>query len=187
MKDSVIDGAMESVRSGNLSRTDLLRMKTNAEARLNENPRIEELLELISKTAVPSLEAEYVFMGYCPGADLSRRKDTEWIAGGFITFEFIESDRQHKQFNGIHPPDKIILKKREEFGETMLIHAYGEVTESAISKSTGLTYHRVNWKIKDEPIIVPLLGCNATVNIRSITQVDEGMTPEFWDWLKQAA
>ena len=187
MKDSQIESAMARVSGGEMDRTQLLQMKTNAEARLKDNPRIDELLELISKTAVPSLEAEYVFMGYCPGADLSRRRDIEWIRDGFIDFHFIEDDIQHRRYNTIHPPDKIILKKREEIGVSMIIHAYGEVTESAISKSTGLTYHRVDWKIKDKPILVPLLGCNPTVNVRSITQVDEGMTQEFWDWLKQAA
>jgi hypothetical protein len=187
MKDSQIESAMAQVSGGKMDRTQLLQMKTNAESRLGDNPRIQELIDLIGRTAVPSLEAEYVFMGYCPGGDIENRRDIEWIKDGFIDFAYIESKAQLASFCAIHAGDKIILKKRHEFGETMKIHAYGEVTESAESKSTGLTYHRVDWKIKDVEIIVPLLGCNATVNKRNITQVDEGMTQEFWDWLKQAA
>ena len=32
---------------------------------------------------------------------------------------------------------------------------------------------------------VPLLGCNSTVNIRSIEQIDENMPEEFWQWLEK--
>ena len=187
MKDSVIENAMTQVRTGKLTRANLAKMKENALARLSDNPRIMELLELINQTAVPSLETEYVFMGYCPGADMDERRDIMWLKDGIIDFAFIESKAQLAKFSAIHKGDKIILKKREEIGVSMIIHAYGEVTDSPVSDATGLTYHRVDWRIKDEPILVPLMGCNATVNSKSIEQVEEAMPQEFWDWLKQAA
>lgn len=186
MKTSTIEQAMKNVSDGKYNRAELLNLKMNAETYLSEKPEIFDLLELISNTAVPELELEYVFLGFCPGADLKRRRDTEWIKRGFIDFHFIESKSQMAKFEAIHPPDKIILKKRQKIGKTMIIHAFGEVTHSNLDKTSGLTNHSVNWKITDDPLEVPLLGCNSTVNIRSIEQVDENMPEEFWQWLKKA-
>ena len=186
MKTSIIEQAIKNVSDGKYNRAELLNLKLNAENYLSKNPRIFDLLELISNTSVPELELEYVFLGYCPGADLKRRRDTEWIEKGFIDFHFIESKSQMARFEAIHPPDKIILKKREKIGKTMIIHAFGEVTHSNLDRTSGLTSHSVNWKITDDPLEVPLLGCNSTVNIRSIEQINENMPEEFWQWLRKA-
>ena len=37
----------------------------------------------------------------------------------------------------------------------------------------------------EEFFTVPLMGCNATVNPRSIESVETDMPEDFWEWLKE--
>ena len=143
------------------------------------------LINLINETAVPELEAEYVFLGYCPGGDLERRLDDIWIADGICKFDFIESKHQHKLFNRIKKPDTIILKKRQEFGSTMRIHAFGKVNKVEESDMTALTYLRVDWIKPRDFLEVPLMGCNSTVNSRTLKQVEDAMPKDFWAWMAE--
>ena len=50
LKTSAIEQAMKNVSDGKYNRSELLNLKVNAEAYLMENPRIFDLLELISNT-----------------------------------------------------------------------------------------------------------------------------------------
>ena len=50
---------------------------------------------------------------------------------------------------------------------------------------TKKIYFRVDWRVPKEFLIVPLMGCNSTVNPRSIENVEREMHEDFWAWLKE--
>jgi hypothetical protein len=178
------ENALALIRSGTLSRSALLTMRDNAESlRGSGDGRAQEIIDAINTQAVPVLEREYVFMGYCEGADIENRSDEEWVKNGVCKFRYVESEPQLKRFCDICAGDTIILKKREKFGETMLISYFGKVTHAADAKITNLPYLLVDWKKPAEELIVPLMGCNATVNVRSLDLVEKEMPKDFWEWL----
>ena len=121
-------------------------------------------------------------MGFCPSADINNRLDIEWKRLGVCTFVFHESDQQSERFNAILPGDLIVLKKRHRFGETMQLFGHGRVVGVKYD-SENHRYLEMNWSNQEEIIEVPLMGCNATVDTRSIEQVEEQIPEEFFKWL----
>ena len=173
------------IKSGEVSRQEIFALHTRWELKLGEDSRkelISELLEVIRTTYVPPLQREYLFMGYCPGADLKRRRDEIWLKDGFCNFAFLQSKHQAESFRKVRPNDLIILKKREKFGKTMLIHAWGTV-QRLRANADGARWLEVDWTGPLTPLEVPLMGCNSTVNFRSLEQVENHMPDNFWDWL----
>lgn len=126
-----------------------------------------------------------VFMGFCPGADFENRLDVGWREQGVCTFVFHESEQQSERFSGILAGDLIVLKKRERFGETMRLYGYGRVTGFKCD-ADGHRYLTMEWSPEQTVIEVPLMGCNSTVDIRTMEQVESQMPPEFFDWLGNA-
>jgi len=176
------------IKDGSMSRSERLQLYINAKSYfqrgiLKDNPQ--EILELIETISIPPLQQEYVFMGYCPGASLENRRDDIWIRDGICEFDWIDNERQLRDFYQIMVGDTIILKKRETFGRTMKISAHGKITQRVESRKTNKPYFRVDWRVPYEFLIVPLLGCNATVNPRKLDAVEKAMPEDFWRWLEE--
>ena len=138
-------------------------------------------LELAFENATPS-DSYLVFMGFCPGADFSRRQDTRWRAFGVCEFEYDQSEVQVRRFATIRVGDQIILKKREVYGKTMKLYGHGKVI-GVYHSNEGRRVLKMSWHLLDSVIEVPLLGCNSTVNLRKTAIVLRDMPPEFHEWL----
>jgi TPR repeat protein len=129
---------------------------------------------------------QIVFFGFCPGADFTRRLDTRWKELGICEFQYFESKIQVKRFASIEIGDLIVLKKRQVIGKTMRVYGYGLVT--GITKDDkGNRVLKVDWSSQEQVIEVPLLGCNATIDIRDIDKVRADMPDAFFEWLNQGA
>ena len=183
------DSLQTKITAGEISRSKLLSLHRNLVDRRDlvqgdKQRTADALIEVIRNTFVPPLQSNYLFMGYCPGADIRRRRDEIWIKDGFCNFAFVSSQHQVNNFFKVLPGDLIILKKREKFGKTMLIHAHGKVTGLRLNKE-GMRYLKVDWTQPQSPLEVSLMGCNSTVNFRSLRQVEDAQTDEFWKWLEE--
>lgn len=124
-----------------------------------------------------------VFMGFCPGADLGNRLDTEWRRKSICTFVFYDSVQQSERFAEIRVGDLVILKKRHQFGKTMQLFGHGRVTGIDYDPE-GHRFLKMNWSPEERVIEVPLMGCNSTVDVRTIEQVEGEMPDEFFTWLE---
>jgi hypothetical protein len=142
-------------------------------------------MDAIDTVSVPPLQAEYVFMGYCPGGSLDNRQDDVWIADGICEYDWVSDAIQMTRFYEVMVGDTIILKKRQTYGETMMISAHGKVLKREQSNKTGKRYFRVDWRVPRDFLIVPLMGCNSTVNTRSLKFVEDVMPKDFWGWLRE--
>jgi hypothetical protein len=172
---------IDRIRSGAFSRSALAQMRVNAENALKRGDAdARVVIDEIDKTT--PTDKSIVFMGFCPGADFSNRLDIEWKARGVCTFVFLESEQQSERFNNIWPGDLIVLKKREKFGKTMLLYGHGRVTGVKYDQN-GNRYLEMNWSSQDQVIEVPLMACNATVDVRTLKQVEDEMPDEFFAWL----
>jgi len=47
----------------------------------------------------------------------------------------------------------------------------------------GFTYFDVNWNDQPEEMLVPLMGCNSNINMKTLERVKKVMVKEFWVWL----
>ncbi|MCL6272334.1 hypothetical protein M3P05_20670 [Sansalvadorimonas sp. 2012CJ34-2] len=98
-------------------------------------------------------------------------------------FDYLESKHQVERFNSICKGDRVILKKREQFGKTMKLYGHGRVTSIAYDND-NIRYLNMDWSDQDEIIEVPLMGCNSTVDTKSIEQVEDEMPEQFYNWLE---
>jgi len=178
-----------NIESGKMLRPEIRILRENCLKTLNDaskekdHDRATELLEVTESTRVPETRIEYIFMGYCPERDLMNRVDIAWFAGKYCNFDYVQSQDQVDRFFNIVREDVVICKKIETFGETMRIHAWGKVTRLRDSRANN-RWLEMDWFKTDDPIIVPLMGCNSTVNVRTLEQVEKAMPPEFWKWLE---
>lgn len=176
-----IEKTLERIRQNNYSRAELSRIRANAEAKLLEGNRDAELIITAINQAKPT-DDFIVFMGFCLGGSLDNRLDIEWKDKGICTFHYLESQGQLDDFNSILVGDLIVLKKRHQFGKTMQLHGHGRVT--GIQHDTaGNRFLQMGWSDQNDIIEVPLMGCNATVDIRTMDKVEAEMPEAFWDWL----
>ncbi len=133
-----------------------------------------------------SHERFFAFLGFCPDADFSRRRDTRWRECGICEYEVDLGSRQEGLFSRINVGDIVILKKRQIFGKTMRLYGHGQV----IGVDTGPLGRRrlsVSWHKQISVIEVPLLACNSTVNLREVSSVAATMPSAFWEWLGVAS
>ena len=129
---------------------------------------------------------QIIFFGFCPGADFSKRLDARWKQLGICEFQYFESKIQVKRFATIDIGDLIVLKKRQVIGKTMRVYGYGLVT--GITKDDkGNRVLKVDWSSQEQVIEVPLMGCNATIDIRDIDKVRAEMPDAFFEWLAQGS
>ena len=165
-----------------MSRSDLVRLKTNAENKLSEGDSEAEHVLIAINNAKPT-DAYMLFMGFCPDADINNRLDTEWKERGICRFDYLESEHQAERFNTICTGDLVILKKREQFGKTMKLYGHGRVTSVAYDEN-DIRYLNVDWSSQEKVIEVPLMACNSTVDIKPIETVENEMPEEFYNWLE---
>ncbi len=127
------------------------------------------------KSAVTS---DVAFIGFCPGADFGRRRDGRWWKLGICEFDYDGSPIQTRQFASIRVGDRVILKKNQVRSKSVRLFGHGEVTGIDFTPE-GRRLLRVRWHPDDSVIEVPLLGCNATVNVRNLAVMLEKMPEEF--------
>jgi hypothetical protein len=184
MSEKVLD----KIIGGVCSRAEFLAIRNNALRIRKESvdeklhAQAEKILSACNAYAPEPLSRHYNFMGFCPGADFSRREDERWKSEGVCDFAFYDSQSQMETFGEMLPGDWVILKKRQEIGRTMKLYGFGTV-EARVSDKIGPISYKMNWNSQQQIIEVPLMGCNKTVNIRSLETVEKEMPNEFWDWL----
>jgi hypothetical protein len=172
---------IDRIRNGTYTRAELITLRTNAESMQKKGDAdAKTVIDEIDKGS--PADKTMVFMGFCPGANFENRLDIEWKANGICTFIFFESEQQVERFNNIWPGDLIILKKRHQFGKTMLLYGYGRVTGVKFDNDNN-RYLEMNWSPQEEIIEVPLMGANSTVDVRTIEQVEGEMPGSFYTWL----
>lgn len=173
---------IDRVRSGSMSRADLVKLKINADKRLSEGDTEATFVLDAINNATPT-DAYMLFMGFCPDADFKNRLDIGWREGGICRFDYLDSEHQLEKFNTICKGDLVILKKRETFGKTMKLYGHGRVSSVAYDED-NIRYLNVDWASQQNIIEVPLMGCNSTVDVKSIETVENEMPEEFYEWLE---
>lgn len=170
------------IQSGTMSRPELSKLKRNAEEKLAQGDSAAQQVLDAMDYAVPA--DEYIlFMGFCPDADISCRLDIEWKEKGICRFDWPESTHQQERFESICKGDLVVLKKREKFGKTMKLYGHGRVSALATDEN-NVRYLKMQWSAQNNEIEMPLLGCNSTVDIRTMDVVEAEMAPEFFQWLQ---
>jgi hypothetical protein len=173
---------LDSILAGKFGRAELLRLRKNAASLLAKGDKDAATVISAIDESVPT-DTSIVFMGFCPGATLENRLDIEWKEKGICTFIFLESEVQVDRFNDIWPGDLIVLKKRHKFGESMRLYGHGRARAVRYDEN-GHRYLEMDWSKQETILEVPLMGCNSTVDVRSMAQVTDAMPKAFFDWLK---
>lgn len=123
-----------------------------------------------------------IFMGFCEGGDIHNRSDEEWKKKQICEFHFTSSSSESAKFAKIQIGDLLVLKKNEEFQETMKLYGHGRVRERISD-----TMLNVEWSSQNSEITVPAMGCVQTVCIRETQTVHahptSPMPSAFWSWL----
>lgn len=176
------DKVIERVKSGNMSRDELVKLKNNADDKSSKGDSDAKYVLHAINSATP-IDSYILFMGFCPGADFDERLDTEWKEKGICRFDYHESEHQVERFNRICKGDLVVLKKREQFGKTMKLYGHGRVS-GIVYDQNHIRYLEMDWSSQEEVIEVPLIGCNSTVDVRTIEAVEDEMPEEFYKWLK---
>jgi len=175
---------IDRIRSGKYTRSELIRFRKNAEDLQKKGDA--DAMTVIAEIDVASpTDKTIVFMGFCPSADFGNRLDIEWKEKGICTFAFLDSKQQLSRFNDIWPGDLVVLKKRHQFGKTMLLHGHGRATGVKYDQDHN-RYLEMDWSAQDQIIEVPLMGCNSTVDVRTIERIEAEMPIEFFSWLNKA-
>lgn len=174
---------IDRIQSGELTRADLRALRENAMAKSRDGDADAKAVLLAMDTAIAK-DTYIIFMGFCPNADLANRLDTQWREQGVCTFDYDESVAQMDRFRSIHPGDLLVLKKRQVFGKTMRIYGHGRVRATRTGED-GRRVLEMAWSAQDEVMEVPLMGCDSTVNLRSLETVEAEMPPQFFQWLKE--
>jgi len=173
---------IEKIRSGAYTRAQLSKIRSNAEIKLHKGDvDAGAVIDEIDRTS--PTDKTMVFMGFCPGADFDNRQDIAWKDKGICTFIYYDSAIQVERFSNIWPGDLIILKKRHVIGKTMKLYGHGRVTGVQYNQDNR-RFLEMNWSSQNEIIEVPLMACNATVDIRTIEQVEADMPDAFFKWLE---
>ncbi len=170
------------VLHGGMVRAELAQLRRNALAKLQQgDSAAQRVLDAIN-SAVPA-DAYILFMGFCPDANIAGRLDIQWKEQGICRFDWPESTHQQERFDSICPGDLVVLKKREQFGKTMKLYGHGRVIALATDEQ-NIRYLKMAWSAQHEVIEMPLLGCNSTVDIRTMNVVEAEMPAEFFQWLQ---
>lgn len=174
---------IERIQSETMSRHDLEVLTRNAVEKQRAGDIHAGMVIDAIQNAKPK-DSYILFMGFCPGADFARRLDTDWKKSGKCRFDYLESKHQRERFESICKGDLVILKKREKFGETMKLYGHGRVLSVAYDNNE-IRYLNMEWSKQDKIIEVPLMGCNSTVDIKSVEDVENVMPANFYKWLEE--
>jgi len=174
---------IDRIVSDGMSRADLLKLQQNAQEKLKQGDV--EAKSVIDAISISKPLDDYVlFMGFCPGADFGGRRDTEWKKKRICRYDVIEDKVQVSRFDSICMGDFVVLKKREQFGKTMKLYGHGRVNSIGYD-AQGRRFLKIDWSAQDQVIEVPLMGCNSTVDIRSIETVHQEMPEAFYQWINE--
>jgi len=178
------ENTIKKIRDGRMTRTELrdVREKALAKKKTGDSDA-HEVLQAIDHAVAQ--DASMIFMGFCPNAEIANRLDTAWKTHGVCTFDFDESVVQMETFRNICAGDLLVLKKVEKFGKTMRLYGHGRV-KAAKEGNDGRRYLEMQWSPQERVIEVPLIGCQSTVNLRSMESVEAAMPDEFFTWLEEA-
>ncbi|MES1979708.1 MAG: hypothetical protein V4451_16840 [Pseudomonadota bacterium] len=173
---------LDQIQSGRLTRDELAEVRRKAALPKYVNDADTAVILQAIDSAV-ARDTGIIFMGFCPNAEIANRLDTEWREKGICTFHYDEDPTQIYTFNNICAGDLIVLKKTETFGRTMVLYGHGRVTAVKAEKD-GRRYLEMAWSRQDRELPgMPMMGCQATVNLRSMEKVEESLPPEFFAWL----
>jgi hypothetical protein len=106
---------IDDIRAGKFTRAKLAIMETNAKRTLTKGDPVAALVLEAIRQAKPR-DLYYVFMGFCPNADLNNRVDGKWREQGICSINLWESagsERQAADFMSIKKGDLVILKKNQ--------------------------------------------------------------------------
>jgi hypothetical protein len=173
---------LDRIRERKYTRAELIRVRENARRLLAGGDQDAHFVIDAIEQATPT-DQYIVFMGFCPGVNFENRLDIAWRSDGMCTFIFHESPQQVERFAGIRVGDLVVLKKRHHFAKTMQLYGHGRVTGIRFD-SENHRYLTMNWSKQENVIEVPLMGCNSTVDVRSVEAVYDDMPDYFYDWLK---
>ena len=129
-------------------------------------------------------------MGFCPAGDIKNRLDVKWRSEGiceFFHWDSPDSKTQGEAFRKMLSGDRLILKKTHEFGKTMMLYGFGEVIKRIqTTDDPDDIIYQMRWNPQKQELIVPLMACTRTVNIKRIETVEAAMGKDhaFWDWLE---
>jgi hypothetical protein len=157
---------IDNIRAGALTRSELRAVRENALAKQKEGDADAQAVLQAVDCAV-ARDVSMIFMGFCPNAEITNRLDTEWKKKGICTFDYDESEMQMNTFRDICSGDLIVLKKVEVFGKTMSLHGHGRVKATGTGDD-GRRYLEMDWSAENRNIVVPLMGCQSTVNLRTM-------------------
>lgn len=174
------------IQAGQMSRDELQQLGRNARARADAGD-VDAHEVLAALKHARCVELEYVFLGFCPNARLDERLDLQWREAGHCSFDFLENKVLTERFLRITPGDLLILKKRQDIGKTMRLYGHGRAA-STPRQQGGILIVDVDWSAQDQVIEVPLMGCNTTIDVRSLDALRQHAMPEaFYDWLRDEA
>jgi hypothetical protein len=179
------DDVITRIRKSKFSRAELMRLRVNAKAKFDAGDS-DAVFVLNEIDVTTPADTHIVFMGFCPGANFEERLDFEWKNKGICTFDYLESEHQLERFRNIFPGDLLVLKKRHEFGKSMRLYGHGRAIGVKYDMDNN-RYLEMAWSKQDSVIEVPLMGCNSTVDVRTIEQVADQMPEDFYDWLGEGA
>lgn len=172
---------LDQIRAGRLSSADLQTLRERAVQRVAEGDADSRAIVQALDSAVAK-DSGIVFMGFCPSGNLANRLDSHWKQQGICTFDYDESVDQMNLFRSICTGDLIVLKKSEEFGRTMSLHGHGRVTSAEMGPD-GRWLLRVDWSSAVQfDGLVPMMGCQSTVNLRAMETVEGALPAGFFDW-----
>ena len=172
---------LEHISSGNMNRAELQELRKNA-LKKYQNGDADAMKVITALDITKPIDSYILFMGFCPGADFNERLDNEWKEKRICRFDYPESEVQVERFNRICIGDLVILKKREQFGKTMKLYGHGRVKGIDHDKE-NIRFLVMNWSDQSDIIEVPLMGCNSTVDVKSMESVEGEMPDEFFAWL----
>ena len=172
---------LDNISNQKYSRSELRRLLDNAADKVKAGDDDAKIIVDAISIATPK-DKEILFMGFCPDANIENRLDIEWREKGVCTFDWEESESQMAAFQEVRTGDLVVLKKIQVFGKTMEVSGYGRV-KSVAKDEKGNNYLIMDWSSQDQALEVPLMACNATINIRSIEAVVDQMPEEFFKWL----
>lgn len=172
---------LENISSGKMNRADLQEVRKKA-LQKHQDGDVDAMFVMNAIDVAKPMDTYILFMGFCPGADFNERLDNEWKEKGICRFDYPESEVQVERFNRICVGDLVILKKREKFGKTMKLYGHGRVKGIAHDKEK-IRFLVMNWFDQSDIIEVPLMGCNSTVDVKSMESVEGEMPDEFYAWL----
>ena len=186
-KMSIVD----KIKSGGFSRSEILKLRENAQTILKKKPSDEKALaviESINHSALSELQTRYFFVAFKPHSKIEDAVDEQWYAGGFYDLQYYEDPVQMGYYHEILCGDVVITKTNATTVRTpgegkMRVFAHGKVTEIVDSDRNNHRWYKVDWKHPAEFLEVPLMGCTKAISHRDIELVEDRMPQEFWEWL----